>query len=107
MSSLEADAGVVRRAKYLLGREPVNGREDQDWAESAISLCASLEKCLPAKWEVRTQHAQSRDAALSGNGRPLYLCFVQLVAGSCCKKSMPLAATVWLSHLLGATLQVV
>lgn len=107
MSSLEADAGVVRRAKYLLGREPVNRRENQEWAESAVSLCASLEKCLPAKWEVRTQHAQSRDAALSGNGRPLYLCFVQSVAGSCCKKSMPLVATVWLSHLLGATLQVV
>lgn len=107
MSSLEADAGVVRRVKYLLGREPVNGREEQEWAESAVSLCASLEKCLPAKRQVRAQHAQSRDAALSRNGRPLYLCFVQSVAGSCCKKSMPLAAIVWLSHWLGATLQVV
>ena len=85
----------------------MNGREEQEWAESAVSLCASLEKCLPAKRQVRAQHAQSRDAALSRNGRPLYLCFVQSVAGSCCKKSMPLAAIVWLSHWLGATLQVV
>lgn len=76
MSSLEADAEVVRRATYLLGREPVNGSEKQEWAESAAGLCASREKCLPATWEVRAPHAQSRDAVLSGNGRPFYLCSV-------------------------------
>ena len=31
---------------------------------------------MPAKREVRSQHAQSRDAALSGNSRPFYLCSV-------------------------------
>ena len=63
----------VRRAIYLLGREPVNGSERQEWVESAAGLYSSQEKCLPAKREVRSQHAQLRDAALSGNSRPLYL----------------------------------
>ena len=95
----------VRRAIYLLGREPVNGSERQEWVESAAGLYSSQEKCLPAKREVRSQHAQLRDAALSGNSRPFYLCSVG--GWKLLQEDMPLAAIVWLSHLPGATLQVV
>lgn len=44
LGSLEVDIEAVRSVKYLLGSEPVNGNEKQDWAESAVSLCDNLAK---------------------------------------------------------------
>lgn len=57
LGSLEADTEAVRSVKYLLGSEPVNGNEKQDWAESAVSLSDNLAKPLPAKQELRAQLA--------------------------------------------------